>query len=522
MKTNQLIRTLFLFGVGIVLFSCQSEVEVTLPKIINSNMVLQRDQEVKIWGWGSEMGKVTVTFNGQKKSAKVDEDSTWMVTFNAMEAGGPYEMLIMGKDTTLLDNVLIGDVWVCSGQSNMEWKLENTNNAEEEIANANYPMIRLFDIPHNIQLSPVDDIPSGEWMICTPENIPGFSSVGYLFGRNIHEEIDVPIGLISTNWGGTNVETWMSSEMCASDPELKEKVEAIEGFDMEEIKKQKQEEMKQLKESLGAVEAGKIDGKAIRATKDLDISPVISIRPNDIPTLLYNGMINPIINYSILGVIWYQGEANAKNAFQYRTRFPNMISDWRNKWDNQDMGFYFVQLANFRKANPNPGSSTWAELREAQTMTLSLHKTGMAVIIDIGEADNIHPRNKQDVGLRLAFAALHDTYGKDVVYSGPVYKSMAVEGAEVTVEFDHLGSGLMISDEDGIVKGFAIAGEDQQYYWADGKVVDNKVILSSDLVENPVAIRYAWADNPDTANLYNKEGLPAGPFRTDEWKGITE
>lgn len=656
MKTNQLIRTLFLFGVGIVLFSCQSEVEVTLPKIINSNMVLQRDQAVKIWGWGSEMGKVTVTFNGQKRSAKVNQDSTWMLTFDAMEAGGPFEMLIIGKDTTLLDNILIGDVWVCSGQSNMEWNLENTNNAEEEIANANYPMIRLFDIPHNIQLSPADDIPSGEWVMCTPESIPGFSSVGYLFGRKIHEEIEVPIGLISSNWGGTNVETWMSSEMCASDPELKEKVEAIEGFDLEGIVKQKLEEMRQLKESLGALEAGIIDGKAIWAagdldisewgvmelpglwekkgldgmdgivwfrreftlskeqaeksltlnlgaiddsdktwvngklvgetfneyskdrsytvekailkkginklvvrvedtgggggfssaaadlvaktvngvislagewkyrvsSADLDISPVNSIGPNDMPTLLYNGMINPIINYSILGTIWYQGEANANNAYKYRTRFPNMISDWRNKWENQDMGFYFVQLANFMPAKPNPGSSTWAELREAQTMTLSLPKTGMAVIIDIGEAGNIHPGNKQDVGLRLALAALHETYGKDIVYSGPVYKKMTIEGAEVSVEFDHIGGGLTINGEEGVVKGFAIAGEDQQYYWADGKVVDNKIILMSDLVANPVAVRYAWADNPDTANLFNKEGLPAGPFRTDKWKGITE
>jgi len=656
MKTNYLLKTLFLFGTGIMLFSCQSEVEVTLPKIINSNMVLQRNQEVKIWGWGSEMGKVTVSFNGQKKSSRVFKDSTWMVTLNAMDAGGPYEMLIIGKDTTLLNNVMLGDVWVCSGQSNMEWTLANTNNAEEEIANANYPMIRLFDIPHNVQLSPVDDIPSGEWMMCTPENIPDFSSVGYLFGRNLHEAIDVPIGLISTNWGGTNVETWTSGEMCASDPELKENLKEIKSYNLEERTKQKLEEIRLIKESLGALEAGIVDGKAIWAAEDMDVSdwhtmkvpglwenrglkgmdgivwfrrefplskeqagksitlnlgaiddsdmtwvngklvgetynlyskdriytveqgvlkegqntlvvrvedtgggggftgadadiiaktangtvplagkwkyrvssadldssPALSIGPNDMPTLLYNGMINPIINYSILGAIWYQGEANANNAFKYRTRFPNMITDWRNKWDNQDMGFYFVQLANFMNAKPNPGSSAWAELREAQTMTLSLHKTGMAVITDIGESDNIHPRNKQDVSYRLALAALHNTYEKDIVYSGPVYKSMSIEDAEVTVEFDHLGGGLMVNEEDGVPRGFAIAGDDQQFYWADGKVVDNKIVLSSDLVENPVAIRYAWADNPDTANLYNKEGLPAGPFRTDEWKGITE
>lgn len=651
---NKLTQLLWLL-LPVMLFSCQkSTVEVTLPKIINSNMVLQRDQEVKIWGWGSGEGKVTVTFNDQTAKSALDEDGSWMLTLNPMEAGGPFEMKIMGIDTIVLENILIGDVYVCSGQSNMEWPLSRANDAEAEIAAADHPDIRLFYLPKNLQLAPVDDVPSGEWTLCSPETAASFSAVGYFFGREIQKEIGIPIGLINSNWGGTNVETWISAEMCEEDEEMLEMIEGIAGLDIEGIKKKKEEEMKQLRESLGALELGIVDGEPIWAAEDLDMSewktmevpglwegyglkgldgtvwfrrkfklteaqarmplvlklgaiddndqtwingtlvgetnqyseersykvdqgvartgvnhivvkiedtgggggfwgeadamvvktfegvvplagewnyrvsaadmvinPVSSIGPNDMPTLLYNGMIHPILNYAIQGAIWYQGESNASNAYKYRTRFPNMIMDWRNKWDNQDLGFYFVQLANFMAPRAEPGGSAWAELREAQTMTLNLPKTGMAVIIDIGEADDIHPRNKQDVGYRLALAALHDTYGKDLVYSGPVYKAMTVEGSAVTVEFDHVGGGLVAKGEEK-VHGFALAGEDMQFYWADGKIVNNKVVLTSAEVETPVAVRYAWADNPSTANLYNKEGLPAGPFRTDNVTGVME
>jgi sialate O-acetylesterase len=246
-----------------------------------------------------------------------------------------------------------------------------------------------------------------------------------------------------------------------------------------------------------------------------------ALHPNSKPTLLYNGMIHPLLNYAVLGAIWYQGEANASRAYRYRTRFPNMIRDWRNKWNNPDMGFYFVQLANFMQPRPQPGDSEWAELREAQLMTLSLPKTGMAVAIDIGEADDIHPRNKQDVGKRLALAALRDTYGKDVVFSGPVFRSMEMDGSKAILEFDPMGSGLMVKDKYGYVKGFAMAGEDRVFHWAKGKRDGNRIILGAEEVEAPVAVRYGWADNPDDVNLYNQEGLPASPFRTDDWPGIT-
>jgi len=629
--------------------------EVKLPQVLGSNMVLQRNESVKVWGWADAREKVTVTFNGQKESVRTGKDGKWMITLDPMKAGGPFEMIIEGKNRIKLDNILIGDVWICSGQSNMEFSVARTNNGDEEIANANYPEIRIFDVPRNLQLIPVDDIPPAEWHECSPETIPNFSAVGYFFGRRIYKEVGVPVGLIGTNWGGTNVETWTSREMAETVPEMKEAVSTIKSLSPEQLRKEMEMEKKKLVEKLGTLESGLVDGEPRWAATDLDISewkemevpglwenqglrgmdgvvwfrttftlseeeaskdavlslgtidddditwvngkkvgsmtdaysedriydlpadvlvpgmntltvrvsdhgggggmygdpkllnvetvsreiPLAgtwkyrvsatnfnvniqtSISPNSKPTLLYNGMIHPLLNYRVLGAIWYQGESNASRAYDYRERFPNMIKDWRNKWNDPDMGFYFVQLANFMAAKEHPVESEWAELREAQTMTLALPKTGMAVIIDIGEADDIHPTNKQDVGTRLALAALHDTYGKDVVYSGPVLENMTVDGQTVILEFDPMDSELVINDKYGYVKGFAIAGKDRKFHWAKGVRKGNKIYLTSEHVKEPVAVRYAWANNPDDANLYNSEGLPAGPFRTDEWPGLT-
>lgn len=628
---------------------------VRLPQILGSNMVLQRDVPLKIWGWADPREKVTVTFSGQSVSTKANRDGTWMVELDPVPAGGPFDMLIGGQSVIVLENILVGDVWVCSGQSNMEWNMSNVNNSGEEIASADFPEIRLFDVPRNVQLQPVDDIPSGTWRECTPESVRNFSAVGYFFGREIHREVGVPIGLISSNWGGTNVETWTSREMALTDPEMAKVVSEMKTMDMEELKAQKEKEKRDLLVSLGALEEGIIDGKALWAEPGIDLSgwkemdvpglwerqgltgvdgvvwfrrtfmlteeaaasdavlylgPVddsdrtwingnqvgettdkynehrkyvvskdfltpgentvvvrvedyrggggiygvpaeiylmtgdgniplagkwkyrvsaqsleikieLALGPNEKPTLLFNGMIHPLLNYAVKGAIWYQGEANAWNAYRYRTRFPNMIRDWRNQWGNPEMGFYFVQLANYMAEKDLPGESEWAELREAQSMTLSLPKTGMAVTIDIGEADDIHPRNKQDVGYRLALAALHDTYGKDIVYSGPMFRHMEIREGKVAVEFDHTGSGLMIDDKYGYVKGFAIAGADRKFHWARGVLKDNRIWLWCADVKEPVAVRYAWADNPEDANVYNQEGLPASPFRTDDWPGIT-
>jgi sialate O-acetylesterase len=640
---------------GLLSISFNLSAEVTLPKILGSHMVLQRNENVKIWGRADKGERVTVTMAGQSVRTRTDKEGHWEVTLEPMMAGGPHEMQIEGNNLITLTDVVIGDVWVCSGQSNMEWSVNNSNNPEEEIANADYPEIRLFDVPRNVQFQPVEDIPSGEWTACTPEAVRNFSAVGYFFGRHLYQELGVPIGLISSNWGGTNVETWTSREMSQNDPEMKEAVEGIREMDMDQLMDIMEQRRQEMLSSLGELEPGMVDGNPVWAAEEIDLTPwktmevpglweekglmgvdgvvwfrkqidlteediesevVLSlgaiddndqtwingmavgntsqydqariytidpevlktgqntivvrvedtgggggfwgeaeemilqtatreiplsgdwhyrvssegfqaniqnaVNPNSRPTLLFNGMIHPLLDFRVRGVIWYQGESNAGRAYKYRTRFANLIMDWRNHWGNPELGFYFVQLANYMQPRELPGESEWAELREAQLMALSLPKTGMAVTIDIGEADDIHPRNKQDVGRRLALAALHDTYGKEVVHSGPVYKSMRVDGNRVFVDFDPVGAGLLVKDKYGYVKGFTLAGEDRVFHWAWGSQQGNQVVLQSNLVEKPVAVRYGWADNPEDVNLYNQEGLPASPFRTDDWPGITE
>ena len=455
--------------------------EVSLPKIIGSNMVLQRNQEIKIWGWADKGERITVGFNGLERMIRANEEGEWMVTFPAMKAGGPHDMYIQGKNLIELENILVGDVWVCSGQSNMVWLIERMSTVANDTAGANFSGIRLFTVPNNAQNRPVEDIPSGEWMPCTPQNLLPFSAVGYFFGREIHRQLHIPIGLLSTNWGGTNIETWTSGESIAK----------VEGF-----------------------------AERVANLSHLDTSST-ALKPNSEPCLLFNGMIHPLLNLGVKGVIWYQGESNAPRAYQYRELFPLMIEDWRQKWGYPEMPFLFVQLANFRAVKEEPGESDWAELREAQRMTLDLPNTGMAVIIDIGEAGNIHPGNKQDVGKRLALAAMKIAYGKDIVHSGPIFKEMRIEGKQAILSFNHTGSGLMAKDRYGYLKGFAIAGPDKIFHWARAMIQDDEVIVSCDWVDEPVAVRYGWADNPDDVNLYNAEGLPASPFRTDDWPGIT-
>jgi len=459
--------------------------DVRLPQIFSDGMVLQRNQPIAVWGWADPGEQVKVNLNSQRQETTADADGKWKLTLSPEEAGGPFQLVVSGKNTLTLSDVLIGEVWICSGQSNMEWIVANSNNAEQEIAKANYPQIRHVKIPRITAGEPLDDIEESlEWEEANPQNVGDFTAVGYFYARELHKELNVPIGLINTSWGGTMVETWISKEALKKDKNLKKAVLAYENTPADTVRK--------------------------------------NTNPNRYPTLLFNAMINPLIPYTVKGAIWYQGESNAGRAYEYRTSFPMMITDWRKRWGLGDFPFYFVQLASFKAAGGTSATgSTWAELREAQHLTLSLPRTGEAVTIDIGTTNDIHPRNKQDVGKRLAAVALHDSYGRDVVYSGPEYKKHKTSGNQVTIHFDHVGGGLTTHGADEVI-GFEIAGADQRFYPAEAKIEGETIVVSSSSVSKPKAVRYAWADDPGTSNLFNNEGFPASPFRTDNWTPVTK
>jgi sialate O-acetylesterase len=381
----------------------------------------------------------------------------------------------------------------------MAMSVSSSANAEWKIAAANYPKIRLFTVERKVAEQPQSDC-EGSWTLCSPETVPGFSAVAYYFGRELHKKLDVPVGLIHTSW----------EKDADFAPILMRYADAVARYP--QAKTEYEQKVAQWKEVVKKAKAEK---------KKPPRQPRAPRGPghHHSPAGLYNAMIAPLIPYGIQGAIWYQGESNAGRAYQYRKLFPAMIKNWRNDWGQGDFPFLFVQLANFKAVNPQPSESDWAELREAQLMTLALADTGMAVIIDIGEADDIHPKNKQDVGKRLALWALAGSYRKKLVYSGPIYKSMKVERDKIVLQFDHVGSGL-VAGRGGALKGFAVAGADRKFVWADARMDSNGIVVSSDEVSEPAAVRYAWADNP-VCNLYNWEGLPASPFRTDDWPGIT-
>jgi sialate O-acetylesterase len=393
-----------------------------------------------------------------------DGAGKWSVRLNKMKAGGPYEMTVAGENTITLHNILVGEVWFCSGQSNMQWVVGDSNNADEEIAQANYPAIRSIEVPGVKAAEPQADF-KGKWEGCTPQTAGSFTAVGYFLARELHKRLGVPVGIINCSWGGTPIQPWMSR---ASYPfELPAQIELEWG------------------------------------------SPVSN----------YNAMVAPITPYAIAGAAWYQGESNADDAYNYRTYLPALIKGWRQAWGIRDLPFLIVQLANFGGNPAEPADSAWAELREAQVMALALPKTGMAVIIDIGDPADIHPRNKQEVGRRLALAAETIAYGEKLAYSGPMYDSMKIEDDKIRLRFRHTEGFLVAHGEK--LTGFAIAGEDQKFVWAEAVIDGDTVVVSGLQVAKPVAVRYGWADSP-VCNLFNGVGLPASPFRTDNWKGITE
>ena len=634
---------------------------VRVPAIFSDHMVLQRNKAIPVWGWADPGEKVVVEFNRQSKSVKTGSNGKWMVRLDPEKEGGPFQLVIMGGNKLVFRDVMVGEVWICSGQSNMEFMVKSVADAETEISGASYPQIRHFAVPKKISAFPEDDFTDGRWEVCNPETVGDFTAVGYFFARQIFNEIKVPIGLINATWGGTVVETWTSKNALEQSDDFKDIIAAMSAISKDSLpdakKKASEKYLSQLKKkieslqgsvnnfddvdrwmnadypdsnwpqmklpgqwekqikglkyldgsvwfrknfTLGREEEGKpaeihlamiddndrtyvngilvgsasvwnkkriyeVPGKILKSGKNIvairvedggggggiygnpaDMKIIVNrkeislagewsfkvdsmsmkiqgVEPNDFPSLLYNAMINPVISYAMQGVIWYQGESNAVRAFQYRKAFPMLIRDWRDHWATGDFPFYFVQLASFNEDNGNSeNGSTWAELREAQLMTLSLPNTGMAVTTDIGDSADIHPRNKQDVGKRLAAVALKNLYGKNFVCCSPLFKSMKVKGNSIYLSFYNTGSGLKTNDKYGYLKGFEIAGADRIFHFAKAFIEGDEVIVSCDSVNIPVAVRYGWADDAGKDSLFNKEGYPASPFRTDQWKGITE
>ncbi len=447
------------------------EAALKLPAIINNNMVLQRDCEVPIWGWDDPGTKVTVTMGDKKVEATADESGRWQVSLSATPAGGPHEISIIGTDIKKLTGVLFGEVWLCSGQSNMEWVVNNSDNPDQEKANAKYPMIRHIKIPHAPQAEAQTDVPAGEWQETTPETVGNFTAVGYFFAKHLHAELNVPIGLIGSNWGGTRIEPWTPPVGFESVPALKD-----------------------ITDKLAEYPAKKEDGSINHQS----------------PLALYNGMIAPLVPYAIRGSLWYQGESNNGEGMLYFEKKKALINGWRSIWNNPEMPFYFVQLAPYTYGGD---PTRLAEIWEAQTKTLTVPHTGMAVTVDIGNVKDIHPRNKQDVGKRLALWALAKDYGKtDLVYSGPLYKSMEVDGDKIRLHFEHVGDGLVARD-DKPLSHFQIAGEDGMFVDATASIDGGTVVVSAASVSQPKHVRFAWHQLAEP-NLSNKNGLPASPFRT--------
>ena len=616
--------------------------------IFSDHMVLQRDSEIPVWGTAAPGGKVIVFFDGADYSAVADTDGNWEIQLPAMEAGGPFEMKIISESGTReYVDILMGDVWLCSGQSNMEWVLANTLDAETEIPRGDHPGIRQFKVPHASAVLPEETLPGGAWERATPKTVGDFTAIGYYFAKQIEQQEAVAVGLINSSWGGSRIEPWMDADALGyANPAqvaeeqkakqeaskqafmefLKTKLDTIPLADMgmsgeeaiwarEDTDDKAWDEMElpvlwekagwegtdgvfwfrkmvslgkgmQIQDatlSLGPVDDNDqtwFNGHPIGTTDQYNTNRVyrvpskylregkntITIRVTDTgggggiygdaaqlhlqagaktiplagkwkykvgmvdpgpasqgdnqqPTLLYNKMIHPILKFPIKGVLWYQGESNAGNpedAGGYADLFKALISSWRKLFNKGDFPFLYVQLANFMEAKKDPGPSNWALLRESQDKALELPNTGQAVIIDIGEAGDIHPRNKKDVGMRLALAAEHIAYGRDVVFSGPVVRNMQKEGSKMVLQFDHVGGGLVAGNGKPL-NGFSIAGKNGKFTWANAVIKGETIEVSSKDIPNPVAVRYAWADNPEEANLYNREGLPASPFRTDTW-----
>ena len=493
MKFASLIRGA---AAAIALTGCAAvHADVTLPNIFGSHMVLQRDQKDPVWGWAEPGEDITVTIADQTKTAKAGADGTWRVTLDPLPVGGPHTLIVKGKNTVAFEDVLVGEVWVCSGQSNMQWNVNISNDPDLEKLTAKNSKIRLVTVPNLGTQEPQKNF-NGKWEVCSPETVGNFSAVGYFFGRQLQQTLDVPVGLINNAWGGSACEAWINRGLFEKDAQYKPLID-------------RWVDLEKKYDSAEGKDKQNMEGK---------------MRGNSRPANIYNGGLKPIIGYGIRGALWYQGESNANRAYQYREMFPLMIKSWREEWGQGDFPFYWVQLADFMNETPQPGDSDWAELREAQTMTLDkLPNTGEAVIIDIGEGRDIHPRNKQDVAKRLSRWALAKIHGLNITHQSPRYESMKKEGNKIVVTFKHVGPGGLYALDVDQPRGFTIAGADKVFHNAQAKITGpNTVEVWADGVAEPAAVRYAWAANP-ICNLYGSReiGLPVTPFRSDDWKGVT-
>lgn len=476
--------------------------DVTLPNIFSNSMVLQRDQQNAVWGKASPGEEVTVSIDSQKHTVTADDAGMWKVMLEPMSVGEPKELVVKGKNEIRLTDVLVGEVWICSGQSNMQWSINASANAALETAAANHPQIRMINFPQVGTQESIWSHDDRKWMVCSPQTVGGFSAVGYFFARQLHQTLGVPVGMINNAWGGSACEAWIDRETLSADSQFAPLMDRWKSMESRYEELAGKSELNDKEKG----ELGNLRGQ---------------MGGNSRPGNIYNGVLSSHLGYGIKGVIWYQGESNAGRAYQYRELFPLMISTWRKAWGQNDFPFYWVQLADFMGEKDEPTESAWAELREAQTMTMAkLPKTGQAVIIDIGEGKDIHPRNKVDVGMRLARWALANEYGLPIAHRSPEYKSMEVADNKAILSFDHVGRGWRPFDVNEPI-GFAIAGDDKKFVWAKAKVLpDGKVEVMADGVTKPAAVRYGWADNP-VCNMYNVDDLPLTPFRTDDWPGVT-
>jgi sialate O-acetylesterase len=473
---------------------------VTLPAVLTDHMVVQRNLPVHIWGWAAPGETVNASFRGANATASADSLGQWSIYLPSGEAGGPFPMTIKGENAIEFSDILVGDVWVASGQSNMEFTLVEAINGPAEIAAATHPQIRLFQVEHAVSGYPLDNVKAQPWEVCAPETIATFSAVAYFFARQLEDKEHVPIGLIESNWGGTPAEAWTSMRGLSSDASL------IPVFlSWSSLADEFSAKTRRLELARQAQEKAKVEG---RTPEELPWEP--NERLSWSPAGLFNAMIAPLTPFPIRGVIWYQGESNTSSdrAPIYRRLFQTMIRDWRRAWDQGDFPFLFVQIANFK------ASSAWPEVREAQRKTLDLVNTGMAVTIDIGDPDNIHPKNKQDVGLRLALAAEAISYGEKVEYSGPQFRQATRAPDSLNAWFDHAQSGLVAKG--GSLNGFEIAGADGKFVPAEAVIEVDHVRVSSPAVKDPVVVRYAWSSAPD-ASLFNGAGLPASPFQSKDF-----